>query len=324
MNCSWPQRLLNSSIRAVLFVLEGNPMNLLVTVDENYIEPLKVMLCSYFISNASQKENTVYLLYSEISQEKLEDLREYLSGFGAGFVPLTVPQDYFKGAATSSRYPKEIYYRMLSPLVLPKDLKRVLYLDPDILVLNPLDPLYDLELDGKAFAAASHKGITDMTKNINNIRLDTTHDYFNTGVILFDLEEARKLVNTEEIFDTVRRFEKDLILPDQDIFNILFGNYTREVDDLLWNYDARKYALYLVRSEGKSNVRWIMQNTALLHFCGRHKPWNEDFRNPFGMLYLHYMNLASHKAKKQIRVAEKEGRKDREDLIPEELMIEQA
>ncbi|MBT9902765.1 hypothetical protein GPL24_07115 [Anaerostipes hadrus] len=54
---------------------------------------------------------------------------------------------------------------------------------------------------------------------------------------------------------------------------------------------------YLIRSTGKNNLNWIMQNTSVLHFCGKHKPWQDDYKNPFGILYLHYLNRMMRKIK---------------------------
>lgn len=270
-------------------------MNLLVTVDENYIRPLKVMLYSFFASNPDEKTVTVYLIHSAIPQKALDDLACFLESFGSRLEALRVPETFFAGAVTTNRYPKEMYYRMLSPLVLPKSVDRVLYLDPDILILNPLEPLYSLDLKDRMYAAASHNGLTQMTYGINAIRLNIEHEYFNTGVILMDLEKARQIVRSTDIFTAVRKYEKDLILPDQDIFNILYGSMTMPVDDTLWNYDARKYTSYRLRSDGLVNMRWIMEHTAILHFCGRSKPWNEDGHSLFSPLYLHYLNLTERR-----------------------------
>ena len=137
----------------------------------------------------------------------------------------------------------------------------------------------------------SHTGLTEMANGINQMRLDTEHEYFNSGVMLIDLTAARKLVTAEDVFACVSEHEKELILPDQDVFNILYGKETRPVEDVLWNYDVRNYSKYLIRSAGKHDLSWVMRNTAVLHFCGRNKPWHEDYKNPFGMLYLHYICL---------------------------------
>jgi len=270
-------------------------MNLLLTLDENYILPCRVMLYSFFISNPNEKDVTIYLLHSAIPTDKTEELADFCSAFGAKLKPIAVDPAFFDNAPTSKRYPKEMYYRLLSPLILPQETERVLYLDPDMLIINPLRPLWELNLYGKTFAAASHTGLTEVANEINHMRLDTDSEYFNSGVMLIDLISARKQVTAEDIFNCVKEYEKELILPDQDVFNILYGSRTMPIDDVVWNYDVRNYSKYLIRSTGKHDLDWVMRNTAVLHFCGKTKPWHRDYKNPFGMLYLHYMNLTARK-----------------------------
>lgn len=270
-------------------------MNLLLTLDENYLLPCKVMLDSFFASNPQEKDVTVYLLHSAIPDGKLAELDTFCAAFGAKLIPIAVEPTLFENAPTSKRYPKEMYYRLLSPLILPRQVERVLYLDPDMLIINPLRPLWEQNLGGKVFAAASHTGLTEMANEINQRRLDTEHEYFNSGVMLIDLKAARSLVTAEDVFRCVSEHEKELILPDQDVFNMLYGKQTLPVEDVLWNYDVRNYAKYLIRSSGSHDLNWVMDNTAVLHFCGKNKPWHTDYKNPFGMLYLHYQNLTLRK-----------------------------
>ncbi len=169
-------------------------MNLLLTLDENYLMPCKVMLDSFFASNSNEKGMTIYLLHSAIPNDKLKELSNFCAVFGAELKPIMVATELFENAPTSKRYPKEMYYRLLSPLILPQEVERVLYLDPDMLIINPLRPLWELNLYGKTFAAASHTGLTEMVNGINQVRLNTEHEYFNSGVMLIDLNAARKLV----------------------------------------------------------------------------------------------------------------------------------
>jgi lipopolysaccharide biosynthesis glycosyltransferase len=49
-----------------------------------------------------------------------------------------------------------MYYRLLAYKFLPPDLERILYLDPDILVINPIRELYETDIDGYLYAAAYH------------------------------------------------------------------------------------------------------------------------------------------------------------------------
>ena len=64
-----------------------------------------------------------------------------------------------------------------------------------------------------------------------------------------------------------------------------------ELDDAVWNYDARRYSNYLLRSGGAADTNWVMAHTAVLHFCGSAKPWKPRYPYRFGVLYQHYQQL---------------------------------
>ena len=55
--------------------------------------------------------------------------------------PIPMGESLFSKAPVTKQYPQEMYYRLLAGHLLPREVKRVLYLDPDILVINPLKPL---------------------------------------------------------------------------------------------------------------------------------------------------------------------------------------
>lgn len=197
----------------------------------------------------------------------------------------------FTDAPVSKQYPKEMYYRLLAPFFMPDDLHRILYLDPDILVINPLRPLWETDMKGNLFAGAAHTGKTELANNINQLRLGTNHPYFNSGVLLMDLDRGRKEISADIIFDYTRKHTKELLLPDQDVLNAMYGARILEIDDSIWNYDARNYNNYLLRTMGKCDMNWVMANTVILHFCGKSKPWQKGYIHRFGILYKHYSQL---------------------------------
>ena len=199
---------------------------------------------------------------------------------------------FFEDAPVSRQYPQEMYYRLVAPLLLPPTLDRILYLDPDILVINPVRPLWELSLGENIFAAASHSSVFEIMNDVNRARLGKEHDYFNTGVLLIDLEKARAVVTADDVFGYVREQADKLLLPDQDVFNVLYGHRTLQIDDAIFNYDVRYFSAYLLKSDGQHTMNWVMRNTVFLHFCGRHKPWKNMCLSRFSALYQHYMNLA--------------------------------
>ena len=268
---------------------------LLTTLDQNYLPQLQVLLTSLRVNNPGETV-TLYLLHSGIGDQALEGVDRQCRTYGYTLRPIRVEDGLFQHAPVSRQYPKEMYYRLLAPLLLPGEVRRVLYLDPDILVINPIRPLWETDLRGNLFAAAAHTGKTELASGVNQLRLGTEGDYYNSGVLLMDLEAGRTAVNPQALFSYVERHRKELLLPDQDVLNALYSRRILPLEDVIWNYDARGYSTYLLRSGGVCDVPWVMAHTAILHFCGKEKPWKPNYHRRFGILYQHYVQLTRREA----------------------------
>ena len=268
-------------------------MNLLVTLDRNYLEPLHVMLGSLFLNNPGETFD-VYMVGDGLTREDKEELDAFCARRGSRLHPVEVPGDVFDRAPTIRYYSRAMYYRLLAAQLLPQKLDRVLYLDPDILVIGAVRPLYELELGEMLFAAATHSDPIGVTDYVNKVRLSNPEAevYYNSGVLLMNLEAMRRAVRPEDIFAYVERKQDLLILPDQDILNGLYGAYIMPVEDSVWNYDARYYGVYRLGSQGERDMDWVMDHTVCLHFCGKNKPWHSSYIGRFAALYKHYQRLA--------------------------------
>lgn len=270
--------------------MEKGVTDLLVTLDQHYLPQLKVLLTSLFLNSPGTYR--LFLLHRAIPAEELLLLEKGLNRAGCTLHPFRVEEHLFEKAPVTRQYPQEMYYRLLAAQILPDYLQKVLYLDPDLLVINSLQPLWTPELGDRMFAAAAHTGKTELANNVNNLRLGTEGKYFNSGVMLLNLEKMRERIRPETIFSFAEQHSAELLLPDQDLLNILYEKDIFEIDDFLWNYDARKFSNYYLRSAGEASMEWVMQHTAILHFCGKSKPWKTHYPHRFGILYRHYMQLA--------------------------------
>ncbi len=143
-------------------------MEILVTLNESYLPPLQVMLTSLHLAHPGQPI-TLHLMHSGIPEESLEAVGSQCGLYGIQFSPIRVDDDLFEGAPVSAQYPRQMYYRLLAPQLLPRQLHRVLYLDPDVLILNSLLPLWQMDLEGKLFAAASQKGKAELASGLNQV-----------------------------------------------------------------------------------------------------------------------------------------------------------
>lgn len=265
-------------------------IRLLVALDAGYLFQLCVLLTSISLNNP-KRTFELYLLHSSLSERQLHAIAQYAHINRMQLYPQRVEETLFRAAPISARYPKEMYYRLLAGELLPAQIDKILYLDPDTLVINPLDALWEQELSDTLFAAAAHTGKTELSNNVNRLRLKTNHDYYNSGVLLMNLPMCRKSIVPAELFRYVSEHEKELLLPDQDVLNALYGERVKAIDDAIWNYDARNYRNYLLRSGGIRDIRWVMTHTAILHFCGKTKPWKPHYPYRFKALYQHYMQL---------------------------------
>ncbi len=266
-------------------------IQLLCALDANYLPQLRVLLTSIRLNNPGETFG-LYLMHSGLPECELEGLERWCGEAGWEFHSVPVDAALFDGAPVTAQYPREMYYRLLAGQMLPESLTRVLYLDPDILVINPLRELWETDMQGNMFAAAAHTGKTELANNVNRIRLGTDHDYYNSGVLLIDLERCRSEVSPDELFAFVREHRRELVMPDQDLLNAVYGDSILPLDDALWNYDARNFNNYVLRSTGGQDMSWVMENTAILHFCGKAKPWKPNYIYRFGVLYRHYERLA--------------------------------
>lgn len=266
-------------------------VNILVTLNSNYIKPLKVMLTSLFLNNKEERF-TIYIMQSSLSDYELNDLEKYIEDRGHILKNVSIDDETFTNAPILLHYTKEMYYRLLSYKFLPKDLDRILYLDPDILVLNPIKELYNINMDNHLYAAAHHNILP--VSEINRIRFReyNIEVYYNTGVLLMNLDYQRKYINENDIFNFVRDNHSKLIMPDQDILNSLYSNKVKTLDEIIFNYDARNYRYYKFNTNNICDMDYVINNTVILHFCGKKKPWKKKYSGVFYSLYKHYEKLS--------------------------------
>lgn len=266
-------------------------MNLLFAVNDGFVD--QMLTSVYSILENTQDQLDFYVLQKKKLQ-KTKEIEKFASKTGAKYHPVVISDEDFSDFPVTDRYPETIYYRLLAHKYLPNDIKRILYLDADVLCINDLSRLYELDFEGNLYAAASHSGLTNVKNVINNVRLgaESGESYFNSGVLLMNLEGIRRVVDPQKIVEYVEKNKLNLLLPDQDVLNGLYGQKIKKVEDELYNYDVRKNPIYEAISMGEWDLDWVIKNTVVLHFCGRDKPWDEDYIGRFAGLYKYYFKKA--------------------------------
>lgn len=260
------------------------PYHILVNLDRNYLKVLSVMLYSLSQSDP-EGVYTVYVVNNTLTEEDFASLSALLPR--TELVNVQVPEDLLQNAPVSDRYPTEMYYRLFAARYLPQQLERILYLDPDLVVLHSLRSLYQIDFDGKLFAAASHiESRTFRELNRRRLHLSEHAKYLNSGVMMMNLALLRK-ESPQTIINYIQSHKATLLLPDQDVLNALYADRTVPLDPLVYNL-GEKYLrlknLHLPPAE-KLTLDWVRSNTAIVHYYGRNKPWKEHYRGSLGIFY---------------------------------------
>ena len=229
----------------------------------------------------------IYILVSEKKAE-FEALKAELEENPMVCVHLTeVNAALFSSFPETIRYSRVVYYRIFAASILPDSLDRVLYLDPDIIVIKPLDELYNTEFGENYYVACSHT--KEILTGINRIRLGIKNNapYINTGVMLMNLELLRREQTTREVIEYVKKYGKHFILPDQDVITAVYGEKVKLVDTLKYNLSDRLITMNNLSPLINEiiDMEWVEKNAVIIHYYGENKPWKESYRGILNVFY---------------------------------------
>lgn len=157
-------------------------------------------------------------------------------------------------------------YRLALPELL-KNINRVVYLDTDILVQADINDLYNIKFDKFYLLAVDDnekmRNLYVKTRYYKNAGLDY-ECYFNSGVLVLNLEEIQKINLLNNCLVKLEKFNK---FADQDILNIIFKGKTKFIND-------KFNKLVDIQNLSEDNIEKVLKEKAILHFAGYLKPWN--------------------------------------------------
>lgn len=267
-------------------ILQTKHINLLVTLDQNYLSPLTVMLQSYSAVHPDVITD-LYIAHSSLDESHFSLIEKAVANTNIQIHNVKITEKYFSDTPVLERLPEESFYRLLAFHYLPENVERCLYLDPDIYIQKSLMPFYAMEMGDAYIAAASH--MHGFLNWLNKFRLSITSErYINSGVMLMNLKEIRKQFTLEHILECLKKNTQRLIMGDQDLINILFGEHTIFVDERIYNLDERTYK-YCRKKQG-FNLADVETKTAIIHYNGKYKPWLEGYKGELNRFYPKVLN----------------------------------
>lgn len=181
------------------------------------------------------------------------------------------------------------YYRLVIPDVLPESIDKCIYLDTDIVVNADISELWEKPIGDKYVLATTDETIRIVSHpygitKYQEMGLEKDTEYFNSGVMVFNLPLWRKDNITQQLLQNVTEYGEYNQLCDQDSLNAILAekwtSFGRE-----WNFQVT----LAVPKKGVENGQNIIlkgrpnfiKNSIggepkIIHFTSDEKPWKRD------------------------------------------------
>ncbi|UOQ76166.1 glycosyltransferase family 8 protein [Hymenobacter sp. 5516J-16] len=173
------------------------------------------------------------------------------------------------------------YYRLFFPRLVPQDIKHLLYLDIDMLVIGSLAEMYQTDLGDTAVGAVMEAEVPLRAE----IGMRSLEDYFNSGMLLMNLPQWREQQISEQAIEVIVRTPKDVLLyHDQDALNVVFQGSWHRLDS---RYNLMK--AYIPHDLARRDYRRFLTDKVIIHYNGRNKPWHRACINRLRFLYPYYL-----------------------------------
>lgn len=246
-------------------------VNVSIAINHKYTKYAYIMLTSLFFHHKTMpKSVTVYVLQSDLTKEDQALLQQLAEQYDQIIFFLQVEiGDYADKLPTTKNWSLEMYYCLLLGELLPKEVTRVLYLDVDIIINKPLLDFYQMDMQGMHLAAADDPIIQ---KNFSIQQQQIFADfskpvrYFNSGVILMNLEMIRGHYTFADYCQVAKQFSYQLSNPDQDLLNYVHAGNVYYIDN-------SRYNVFSQIAEMEGGYEQLKEQAAIVHYAGR-KPWS--------------------------------------------------
>jgi len=261
-------------------------MNIAICLNHNFLMPYGVTLQSLCENNRGESVCVYVITDDSFTAEDVNIYKAIVLGQNKNneihVIRVTDEQieEFVKHA--NSRYPKQVFYRLLLGSLLPESVDRVLYLDGDIIVRNSLHALWCMDLEGKSVG-----GVTDSLSGIleyyNRLQIPITKGYINAGVLLINLKFWRENDYGQRFIQFMRNHPERIVLNDQDVLNFVVQDTKTYIP---MKFNLQTMFLYKDRYQNFSIYQFKKEydearvNPIIIHYSGC-RPWEVGCKHPY-------------------------------------------
>lgn len=165
-------------------------VNVVYASDRFYFPYIYVGIKTLYESNRELENLYVYYIQQNVPQELLKYLEKLAENYNRKItiIEFTMPEEFQKILPSYGVASKTTYLKFWFASIFPKE-DRVLYLDPDTLVMQPIEEMYFVDLEKNLVA-----GVIENLPyyHMKASGMNTTDSYINGGMVLCNLKEWRE------------------------------------------------------------------------------------------------------------------------------------
>lgn len=262
-------------------------MNVLYAADNNFVRQLAVSIYS-LLKTHGNKKISVFLLNSGISEQNKKIINKLFNGDNHKIFWI-VPEFSKRNEVNSDRGSDAQFLRLFFDQYLSKDVKRILYLDCDTLVIDDLFPLYNVDLKEKVAVIAKDAFSYEYRKVM---KISKNAEMYNSGVILFDRQKYQQGNYRERCYSVIDTYGKKIIQGDQGILDIVLQKKVKIMEpryNLVSSYYEFSYAelkkyRHMVNFYNSEEIKNGIKNPAIIHFTSDfldNRPWFINSEHPY-------------------------------------------
>lgn len=262
-------------------------------IDDNYIMQCCTTLVSVMYNNRDE-QITFHIISSNLSEKVKETISKEIAEYHQ-YVSFYI----YKANATlpsfeSAHISSAAYLRLFVADILPQNINKVLYLDCDLIVDGKIKELWNIDISSCA-AAAVEDMWSGKKNNYQRLAYPEKFSYFNSGVLLINLEFWRQHNISQQSIDYASKHSQNLIFNDQDILNALIYDKKKLVS-FKWNVqDGFLRKKKKLRTESLPKLLEDLKHPVIIHFTGHRKPWLYLCLNPYQELFFKYVDMTKWK-----------------------------
>ncbi|MDO4787542.1 MAG: glycosyltransferase family 8 protein [Johnsonella sp.] len=271
-------------------------MNIVYVSNEAYAGYLGVSLYSLYESNKEEENLEVYIISTGIGKNSRERLFSTAKIFKRKLhiIDFSDIRERFKKSGDGGKFDISAMGRLFAGELLPQKIKRLIYLDCDTIVLRPLKRLWKKDLRGNLLAAVLEPTVSEEMRE--DIGLGRNWKYFNSGVLLIDMERWRREGIKDRILAYYENIRARSIFADQDAINgalagriaVLSPEYNFFSNYKYWKYEELLRISPYYRIISKQRYESARSHPVIIHFAGEERPWNKGCMNYYKRAYDKY------------------------------------